>query len=501
MKKIVLLFIMPLAILMADFTLTSGQLMKIDSSQTPSVETGGIPPEITGTIYYVANDGDDSNNGTSPSTPWKTIQKVNNSYFNPGDGILFKRGDTWIMTHDDLDYKDSPNVDALIPHSGSSTGYLVYGAYGTGSKPLLTSAIDKNSPGDWTQYSTNKWQTTTGTINPKLNALILEGQSSNKLVFNNNINGLTSQGDHCHNYSTGVTTVYSVGNPANFYNDIRVSMRVTAFVTLRSKADWFIVDGIEIRWMGAGMYFNGSQNFKIRNNTISWIGGKIFGGQTTKRYGNGITIYSNGQNAEVYNNIIWQCYDTALSAQKGPTSETANFENLDFHHNILHDCAAHWEYHATTTSGNPQIVRNIKVQNNIMYNAGGWKMGQSGHSESWGKHVIMWSWHTGKSAVPNGYYFRNNIMWKNHNNAEDFYIGWPADKLALLTVENNTFTKANSKFTHPSNKIGDPLFNNAHNGNFTLQSESITISSGIDIGYNEDFTGNSITSPYNIGAY
>jgi len=27
--------------------------------------------------YYVASNGDDSNNGTSPSNPWKTIAKVN----------------------------------------------------------------------------------------------------------------------------------------------------------------------------------------------------------------------------------------------------------------------------------------------------------------------------------------------------------------------------------------------------------------------------------------
>src|SRR4030042_2084341 len=45
-------------------------------------------------IYHVdATNGNDRNNGTSPSTPWKTITKVNASRFYPGNSILIKRGD------------------------------------------------------------------------------------------------------------------------------------------------------------------------------------------------------------------------------------------------------------------------------------------------------------------------------------------------------------------------------------------------------------------------
>jgi len=47
------------------------------------------------TYYVDATHGKDSNNGPSPSTPWKTIAKVNVSSFKPGDQILFKRGEVW----------------------------------------------------------------------------------------------------------------------------------------------------------------------------------------------------------------------------------------------------------------------------------------------------------------------------------------------------------------------------------------------------------------------
>jgi hypothetical protein len=39
-----------------------------------------------------ATNGNDSNNGLSESTSWKTIAKVNSSNFNPGGEILFKGG-------------------------------------------------------------------------------------------------------------------------------------------------------------------------------------------------------------------------------------------------------------------------------------------------------------------------------------------------------------------------------------------------------------------------
>ena len=49
--------------------------------------------KIKGTTYYVSNEGDDKNDGLSPKTPWKTIEKVSLADLNEGDGVLFRRGD------------------------------------------------------------------------------------------------------------------------------------------------------------------------------------------------------------------------------------------------------------------------------------------------------------------------------------------------------------------------------------------------------------------------
>ena len=78
-------------------------------------------------IFYVnATTGSDSNTGTSPSSPWKTISKVNSySSFKAGDAILFRRGDIW---YDSL----------TVSSSGNSNNPITFSAYGTGNMPVIT---------------------------------------------------------------------------------------------------------------------------------------------------------------------------------------------------------------------------------------------------------------------------------------------------------------------------------------------------------------------------
>jgi hypothetical protein len=88
------------------------------------------------TTYYVDNcvvTGNDSNNGTSASTPWLTIAHVNAQTFSPGDSILFQRGCIW---HEKL----------LPPSSGSSGNQITFADYGTGNKPILDGAT---APAHW----------------------------------------------------------------------------------------------------------------------------------------------------------------------------------------------------------------------------------------------------------------------------------------------------------------------------------------------------------------
>jgi uncharacterized delta-60 repeat protein len=68
--------------------------------------------------YYLSNQGNDYNNdGLSDSTAWQTIDKVNNSSFQPGDTIHFRCGDTW---------QEQLNV----PSSGTTGNPITFTYYG-----------------------------------------------------------------------------------------------------------------------------------------------------------------------------------------------------------------------------------------------------------------------------------------------------------------------------------------------------------------------------------
>lgn len=104
------------------------------------------PPVVASGIYYVDSvSGDDSNNGTSISTPWKTIDKVNDTTFSAGDQIFFKRGSTF--------------RGGIVPsNDGDASGYITYGAYGTGDKPKLLGSEDLAHAYLWTNPSGNIWE-------------------------------------------------------------------------------------------------------------------------------------------------------------------------------------------------------------------------------------------------------------------------------------------------------------------------------------------------------
>lgn len=75
--------------------------------------------------YYVDSvSGNDSNNGTASTSPWKTLGKVNATSFAPGDTVFFKAGSTFF--------------GYLAPTtSGNSSASIRFDMYGSGAKPVI----------------------------------------------------------------------------------------------------------------------------------------------------------------------------------------------------------------------------------------------------------------------------------------------------------------------------------------------------------------------------
>jgi hypothetical protein len=76
-------------------------------------------------VYYVdALSGNDSYSGQSPNKPWASLQKVNQTIFQPGDKILFKSGTTY---YGQLEPKGS----------GKKRKPILINQYGKGEKPAI----------------------------------------------------------------------------------------------------------------------------------------------------------------------------------------------------------------------------------------------------------------------------------------------------------------------------------------------------------------------------
>jgi len=92
--------------------------------------------------YYVSNSGKNNNNGLSETSTWNSIDKVNSMMgsFNPGDKILFKRGDV---------FGGSKNLE--INCNGSPNNLITFGSYGSTSNPLpvLNGSSILNQSTEW----------------------------------------------------------------------------------------------------------------------------------------------------------------------------------------------------------------------------------------------------------------------------------------------------------------------------------------------------------------
>ncbi|MEO8768986.1 MAG: T9SS type A sorting domain-containing protein [Ferruginibacter sp.] len=87
------------------------------------------------TDYYVSNLGSNSNNGTSATTSWQTLSKVqtvfNNGTIKAGDNIYFKKGD--VFSENLL----IASIWGYSANSGTATQPITLSSYGTGAKPIF----------------------------------------------------------------------------------------------------------------------------------------------------------------------------------------------------------------------------------------------------------------------------------------------------------------------------------------------------------------------------
>ena len=106
------------------------------ASMVPTVPVNAKESATTGTTYYVDSiGGKDSNDGTSESKAFKTLEKVNGLNLEPGDTVLLKKGSVFEDQALKFTKEDSGTAEAPVKIS----------TYGEGEKPK----INTNGHGQW----------------------------------------------------------------------------------------------------------------------------------------------------------------------------------------------------------------------------------------------------------------------------------------------------------------------------------------------------------------
>jgi len=93
---------------------------------------------VSGEVYYVSTDGNDSNPGNSIEQPWQTLARIEKQEFQPGDEVRLRRGDLW-------------RESLAVPSDN-----LTIGPYGDGKMPTISASEQPAVP---EPHGANRWKT------------------------------------------------------------------------------------------------------------------------------------------------------------------------------------------------------------------------------------------------------------------------------------------------------------------------------------------------------
>ncbi len=396
---------------------------KLSEERISAIRSTETKVEVTGTKYYVSADGSDDNDGKSTEKAWKTLAKVNSAKLTRGDGVFFRRGDTF--------------RGKIVAAQG-----ITYSAYGEGEKPVIT-ASESNGADEskWTlvEGSTGVWKYADTTYDigglvvnrgdgkgDKLVEKTTKYYNSETLTYFNTKNGdsafdVAKDLPDMHVFSDIKSTevrkekgdVYfrcDEGNPGKIFESIEFITGGGHVITANYDVT---VNNLKVVYgalhgIGAGSV----NNLTVENCEIGWIGGglegvkKIAGTSMYEpgRYGNGVEIYGSCDNYTIKNCYVYKCFDAGITHQFKGEGGAATEKNVLFADNIIENCCYNIEYFMGGSSNqSTRLLQNIVYENNILRNAG-YAFGRTNPTNA--AHIKGWD----SENMATDFYIRNNIF-------------------------------------------------------------------------------------------
>ena len=441
----------------------------------------GTPP---GRTYHVdPADGDDANDGLTPSRPMKTYAE---RPFVGGDTVLFKRG--------------SVIRGILHTRNGTEQSPIVYGAYGEGPKPAFLGSISAGAPDQWREEQPSIWRCTETLPSEVCNLIFNGGESCGILRWR--MEDLRQPGDwHYTAFGSqhqGGGTLYlrSPKNPGLQYTDIECVLWGRR--KLVGAQRHVVLENISFENSGVhGFQEFGTERIVIRNCDFRFIGGAVWDQKRRMRFGNAVELWDGAGDVVVEACFFDNIYDSAVTHQGG---ETRNIpERIHFRNNLFVDCGL-----AAYESREPS--REVYFEYNTCINAGGGFSMQGEdppratdpYPQPVGYHV--WAWMIDPKTQPGNVYIRHNVFHESIGPAVCLSID-PADAEKFI-LDHNCYWKTKpdrliewgggrpyqaSEFARyqaecsrdAHSRIAKPLFVDEHGGNYQQRPDSPCFDAGM----------------------
>ena len=253
-------------------------------------------PARAATYYVDFSGGNDSNNGTSLSAPWKTIAKVNSSTFQPGDSILFKSGEMW---------REQLNV----PSSGAVGQPIIFGAYGSGAQPVITGSSVTTG---WTTESQGAFKAYYVTQGVQSYVVTSDGTH----LLRNSISKSTLAPGQFFWQSSG-TRLYVRLPTDDAPSSHTLETGTRDYAGQISGQTNIVIQDLQLQGANSAvLYASGNANYlTLLNNTIQFGGDSIW---------KSCIILRGVSNAVISNNVVRYCYNNIIVSGYGPAANANN---------------------------------------------------------------------------------------------------------------------------------------------------------------------------------
>ena len=393
----------------------------------------------TGTIYYFSAEGDDNNDGLSPSSPLHSIAKLNSMELKASDGVMFRRGDI---------FRGKINTREGV----------CYSAYGKGEKPrIYGSPYDAAQEGEWIETQTPNVYMYSQELADDVGTLVFNHGECNaiKILKVYHADGTTTNVytdepfagagdlkrdmDFFHDYqdTKRLYLCSTQGNPKERFHSIELLTKGNVI----SATDKVHIDNLCIMYGGShGIGSGTTKSLKVTNCVIGWIGGSMLlpasvTGSRDARYGNGVEIYGGCDEFVVDNCYIYECYDAGITNQNQEdiSDSSRTMRNIAFTNNLVERCEMSIEYYlGAQNKPTDSIMENFLIEGNILRQAGyGW--GKQHPEPAWASHLKSWWMHYNQAY---NFIIRNNVFDRSDANLITVVAGkqeW------LPKMEGNTY--------------------------------------------------------------